>query len=97
VTVQEKPFFGGQAYLKWAEIHLATIEGRWAEAVAGYQALDKMSAQLGIPWYRARILAEWAEAHIYRGEAEDLKLADKLYQQANQIFRQLSLPTISPT
>ena len=89
---QEKPFFGGQAYLKWAEVHLAVTEQNWEEAFAGYKMLDEISAKLGIPWYRARILAEWAEILISRGEAGDNMQAEKLYKQASQIFQQLGLP-----
>jgi glycosidase len=91
--VHEKPFFGGQAYLKWAEVHLAVTEQNWTEAFAGYQALEEIAAKLGIPWYRARILAEWAEILISRGEAGDSMLAAKLYDQASQIFQQLGLPS----
>lgn len=91
-AVASRPFFGSEAILKWTEARLAVAEGRWQEAFAIFAALEAALFRLSVPWYRARILEEWAEAHLRRGEKQDLSRAQAIILQAEKIYDELGLP-----
>jgi len=91
-TIKSKRILGGEAFLLWSEAQLASAEKKWEQAFAFYGTIDNLASQLGLPWYRARILAEWAGIQLQRGQSGDLPRAIELYDQSIAIFQQLGLP-----
>ncbi len=91
-AIASKPFFGGEAILKWTEARLAVAEKRWRDAFSIFAALEPALFKLSVPWYRARILEEWAEAHFLRGKKEDLQRARAILLQTQKIYYDLGLP-----
>jgi hypothetical protein len=57
-----------EAFLLLLTAQIAGAEGRWAEALAAYEAATAIHARYGARWYWARWLLDWAEAHAARGE-----------------------------
>jgi eukaryotic-like serine/threonine-protein kinase len=79
-------------WLSGAEASLAAAEGHWDEAWAAFQAaVDEMS-RVGMRWYRARILHDWAEALLGRGEPGDRGRARELLLEAAAEFDALGAP-----
>jgi tetratricopeptide (TPR) repeat protein/predicted Ser/Thr protein kinase len=76
-------------YLLWAEAHLAVAEGRWSEAWSTFEALADGIGRAGSRWYRARVLREWAEAHLRCGEPGDLERARALFGEAKVEFEDM--------
>lgn len=46
-------------------------EGRWAEALAAFEATVDTLGRTNLRWHRARTLIDWAGAHLARGESGD--------------------------
>jgi serine phosphatase RsbU (regulator of sigma subunit) len=80
-----------EGWLPLATARLATAEARWPEALAAYEAAARTYTRLGMRWWRARVLQEWAEAHWARGELTDLEQARTLLQQASSLFAELGV------
>jgi glycosidase/tetratricopeptide (TPR) repeat protein len=91
VKVNARPFLGSGAFLLWSDARLASAEQNWEQATSFYETLDQMTARLGLPWYRARILADWANVYLQRGEPEDQSRAEEHFDQSIQVFEQLGL------
>jgi tetratricopeptide (TPR) repeat protein len=79
-------------FLSWAEAHLAAAEGRWSEALSAFEAAADGAARWGARWLRARLLQEWAEAHLLRGERGDRERARELLQRAQAEFEAMGVP-----
>ena len=75
-----------EPYLSWAEANLAMAEGHWPEALAAFEATVDALGQMKLRWYRARILIDWAEAHLARGESGDRERAGELLREAEAEF-----------
>jgi serine phosphatase RsbU (regulator of sigma subunit) len=80
-----------EGWLPLATARLAAAEERWQEALAAYEAAAGTYARLGMRWWRARVLQEWAEAYNRRGEPTDLEQARTLLQQASSLFAELGV------
>jgi tetratricopeptide (TPR) repeat protein len=87
-----EPNPGDQAAVSWAEAHLAAAESRWPAALAAFADAAERITQAGDRWYRARVLADWAAAHLARGEPGDRDRAQELLDEALQIFQDLQVP-----
>ncbi|MBN2149059.1 MAG: protein kinase [Anaerolineales bacterium] len=74
---------------KWCESALAVAEGRWEEAIAGYQEMETHLTRAGRRWHLARVLLDWGEAFARHAAQGDAQKARSLYQQAIEIFTQL--------
>jgi tetratricopeptide (TPR) repeat protein len=73
-------------YLFWTEANLAMAEGHWPEALAACEATANDLGRRKQRWYRARILVDWAEAHLARGESGDRVRAQELLREAEAEF-----------
>jgi hypothetical protein len=75
-----------ESYLSWTEARLALAEGQWPEALAGFEATVDAMGPMKLHWYRVRILVDWAEAHLARGESGDRERAIELLREAEAEF-----------
>jgi tetratricopeptide (TPR) repeat protein len=75
-----------EPFLWWAEAHLALAEGHWPQALAAFEAAVELLSRTNWRWYRARILIDWAEAHLARGEPGDPERALELLREAEAEF-----------
>jgi tetratricopeptide (TPR) repeat protein len=80
ITRSNAPSF--ERNLFWAEAHLAVAERRWPEAMAAFRASTDECARMGMSWYHARTLMDWAEAHRTRAEPGDRDRARDLLRSA---------------
>ena len=81
-----------ESWLSWAEAHLAMVEGHWPEALAAFEATVDALGRANLRWYRARILIDWAEAHLARGEPGDRERAGELLREAEAGFEAMPAP-----
>jgi class 3 adenylate cyclase/tetratricopeptide (TPR) repeat protein len=72
--------------LSWAEAKLAMAAGRWAEALAAFEATADMLGRRNERWRRARTLVDWAGAHLARAETGDRERAEDLLREAEAEF-----------
>jgi tetratricopeptide (TPR) repeat protein len=79
------------ASLLRAEAHLAAAERRCSDALAAFEAAASELARAGMRWLRARLLREWAEAHLSRGEPEDRGRARELLLEAQAEFEAMAI------
>ena len=81
---QAGPFV--ESYLSWTEARLDLAEGQWPEALAAFEATVDATGPLKLHWYRVRILVDWAEAHLARGEPGDRERGLELLREAEVEF-----------
>ncbi len=74
---------------QWAEASLAATENRWGEAFSLFKAVAAQTEQMGMRWFHARMLLDWAEAHTQRGEPAHLERGQELLLAAQRIFEEL--------
>jgi tetratricopeptide (TPR) repeat protein len=79
-------------FLFVTEAHLALAEGRWPEALAAFEATADSFSRRQQRWDRARILIDWAEAHLARGESRDRERAGELLREAEAEFEAMGAP-----
>ncbi len=79
-------------WLPWARAHLAAVEGNWSDALKAFDATVDGFARMGMRWYRAHTLREWADAHLSRGEAGDRERARELLREATAEFESMGAP-----
>ncbi len=91
-VISTNPFFGGEVFLNWSEAQLAAAQENWDELFMMYRELERKTAQLGVPWYRARLLAEAGRYHLDRGLLQDSSSANQLFDRSIEIFQELGLP-----
>jgi serine phosphatase RsbU (regulator of sigma subunit)/predicted ATPase len=87
---QPTPLAAG--WLHWGKARVAVIETRWAEALAAFESAARHWGRLGMRWWCARTLYEWATAHVQRGEPTNLERARALYREAQALFDELGTP-----
>ena len=73
------------------EARLATAEERWPEALAAFETLAGMHERLGWRWRQARVLLDWAQAYVARGQAADFERARDLLQDAQTAFEEMGI------
>jgi adenylate cyclase len=78
-----------EAVALWAEGRLDMAEERWMGAVAAFDAMVGLYDRLGVRWYWARGLIDWAEALTARGELAGLKKAEGLLRQSLAAFKEM--------
>jgi tetratricopeptide (TPR) repeat protein len=72
-----------------AEGRLAAAEERWPEALTAFEAAAGAEARMGMRWSWARILLDWADAHVSRGQPADLERAQALLREARAAFEEM--------
>jgi class 3 adenylate cyclase/tetratricopeptide (TPR) repeat protein len=87
-----RPIVWEKVWLLWAEARVAATAERWAEALAAFEAAAGVCSQLGIRWWWARVLQEWAAAHASRGQPADLARARVLLRETLVMFEELGVP-----
>jgi tetratricopeptide (TPR) repeat protein len=75
--------------LPWLAALIAGAEGRWAEALATFEAVAGMQDRYGMRWDRARSLLDWAEAHLGRDGPGDRERAMELLREAQAAFEEM--------
>lgn len=88
----EQPIPLETAWLLWAKAHLDTVHERWGSVYQAYQEAVGLVIPIGLRWHWARILKDWAEALIRRGETDDIQQAQNLLNQSRELFEQLGAP-----
>jgi hypothetical protein len=81
-----------EAYLGWAETKLATAEGNWPEALGAFEAVADALDHRNLHWQRARVLLDWAEVCLSRGEPGDREGAGELLREAEAKFEAMGAP-----
>jgi tetratricopeptide (TPR) repeat protein len=81
-----------QGLKDWGRARLAAAEKRWEDAFAAFDTLVKTTVRLSAPWYQAKGLVEWAQAHLARGEPQDIPRARDLFLEALAIYKRLEIP-----
>ncbi|MFX1412175.1 MAG: SpoIIE family protein phosphatase, partial [Promethearchaeota archaeon] len=90
-VVNSPPTAFDEVRLSLAEARLTAAEERWPEALAAFEAAAGIYARLGLRWWRARMLQEWAEVHFSRREPTDLERAQVLFREALATFEELGI------
>jgi tetratricopeptide (TPR) repeat protein len=78
--------------LTFTEPFLAAAEGRWPEALAAFERATAECRRFGVRWWLGRMLCEWAEALLARGEPGDREPALSLLGQAAAEFEAIGAP-----
>jgi tetratricopeptide (TPR) repeat protein len=79
-------------WLSWAQAHLAAAEGRYPEALGAFkETVDRLS-NMGMRWYRARSLQEWADVCLSSGDPADRETAGQLLHEAVAEFEDMGAP-----
>jgi predicted ATPase len=78
--------------LMLAEAHLAVAESNWPAAWRAFEATTDGRARMGMRWYRAQTLVDWAKAHLARGEPGDRERAQALFGEAEAEFKIMGVP-----
>jgi tetratricopeptide (TPR) repeat protein len=81
-----------RAGVRWAEAHLAQATGHWVKALATFESAATTLAHIGMRWYRARVLGDWAQACASRGEPGDRERARELLTEARTEFEEMGAP-----
>jgi tetratricopeptide (TPR) repeat protein len=81
-----QPVFWRQVNIVRAEAHLLAMKKEWPAAWAKFSAnqdtLASKQLRTTVGWFAT----EWAEAYLYRGEAEDITRAKEILQEARSEF-----------
>jgi serine phosphatase RsbU (regulator of sigma subunit)/class 3 adenylate cyclase len=80
-----------EGWLSLAEARVAVAQKQWPEAIAAFEKAAGTFARLGMPWWRARVLYDWAEANVTRGEPTDLERARTLLREAAELFDEMGV------
>lgn len=88
----EDPIPLEEAWVLWAQAKIDAYSGRWESAEQAYQNAVGLVIPIGLRWHWARILKDWAESLILRGEQADLEQAHNLLRQSQELFKQLGAP-----
>jgi serine phosphatase RsbU (regulator of sigma subunit) len=89
---RQRPTPLAEGWLWWGQAQVAAAEARWPEALAAFESTARHWGRLGLRWWCARTLYEWAAAHAQCGEPTDLERARALYREAQALFDGLGIP-----
>lgn len=78
-----------QVFLTWAEADLFVAEEKWESAWKTYEKLKKMTEEKEFYWFAAQAYLDWVEAHIKRGEPEDIIEARHMLQKSLEDFTRM--------
>ena len=87
---------GISMFQKWTilevKAELAAAESRWDSAWTFFSELDRALEKIGLRHARAKALQSWAEAHLLRGNPEDITRAKELLLEARNEFKLMGAP-----
>jgi predicted ATPase len=69
-----------------AEAQMAIAEARWSDAWSAFEEAVSRLNRMGMRIAHARVLRDWAEGHLLRGEPDDRKRARDLLKEARDAF-----------
>jgi hypothetical protein len=70
---------------------LAATEGRHSEAMTAFRETVDAYSRMGMRWYRARTLREWADACLSSGDQADGERAIQLLEGALAAFQEMDV------
>ncbi|HMA33726.1 MAG TPA: hypothetical protein VKY74_04530 [Chloroflexia bacterium] len=85
------PGFYEQEALALATGRVAWAAGDLSASLAGFAAAAAVESRLGLRWYYARTLEEWAAVYLARDTPGDRMQARSLWQEAQMIFENLDI------
>jgi serine phosphatase RsbU (regulator of sigma subunit)/class 3 adenylate cyclase/tetratricopeptide (TPR) repeat protein len=88
----ENPIPLEAVWLLWARAYIEAHHAHWSNVYQAYQEAVGLVIPIGLRWHWARMLKDWAEALIRRGETEDIQQAQNLLNQSRELFEQLGAP-----
>ena len=75
-----------------AHAHVLATEKRWNESFATFQEASNLLERSEARFDRSLFLQSWAQAHLERGQPEDLERARELYSEALSEFEAMGSP-----
>jgi serine phosphatase RsbU (regulator of sigma subunit) len=91
-TANARPIGWEEVWLSVTEARISAARERWSEALLAFEGAAGTCARLEMRWWWARMLLEWTEAHVARGQSTDLERARALLREAQTTFEQLGAP-----
>jgi hypothetical protein len=89
---RRKKSAGNEVVEAVTEAFLLACERRWSDALAAYEVAATLTGKMGLRWWWARILREWAEVHLTRGDPTDLERAQALLREARSAYEEMGSP-----
>jgi lipopolysaccharide biosynthesis regulator YciM len=77
-----QPAFWRKVNIVRAEAHLYAAERKWEKAWEKFDENQDSLAAKQIRWHAGWFATEWADAHLLRGEPEDITRARELLEKA---------------
>jgi tetratricopeptide (TPR) repeat protein len=84
--------FTNEAIEALTEAELLASEQRWSDALEMYDAAATLTGKMGLRWWWARILRDWADVHLARGEPTDLERAQALLRESRSACAEMGSP-----
>ena len=81
-----------RVHLDYAEVQLAIAERRWHEAWSAVEHSLGYLDEVGLRWYKAKMLRAWAEAYLRRDQPGDRERARQILEEALAICREMDVP-----
>ncbi len=72
-----------QAWLLWMEARQAAVEGRLPDALRFYESVTDRAGEIGVRWFQAHLLREWA------GVVQDAGQSRELMRRSSELFKEL--------
>ncbi len=79
-------------WLSMAHANVLAAEKRWDEAFATFREAADLMARAEVRFMRSIFLQDWAQAHLERGQPEDLERTRELYREAISEFEVMGSP-----
>ncbi|MFV2044368.1 MAG: protein kinase [Anaerolineales bacterium] len=82
IVGNNQPVFWRQVNIVRAEAHLLAAQEEWEAAWNKFSENQANLASKQLRWHAVWFATEWADAHLLRGEAEDIARAQELLEEA---------------
>jgi len=76
-------------YIGHAEAELASVEGRYSDAISILETIVARYSRFGARWSWARTLHDWAEVHIKLASPADFERARTLLREARSLYEKM--------
>ena len=88
----QRPRAWSGLHLEWAHAEVLAFEARFDEAWPAFDTAATGFEQAEARWLRALVLRNWGEAHLERGDEEDLERARDLLREAMAEHKSMGAP-----